>query len=105
MGGRVKNGDIVVARYEGLRGGPGGREISLLPYMLNALNADHIGMITDGRLSGSNRGAMVCHITPEAYDGGPLALVEDGDKIRIDIPNRRLDLLVDENELQRRKKI
>jgi dihydroxy-acid dehydratase len=105
MGGQVKDGDIVVARYEGLKGGPGGREISLLPYMLNALGADHIGLITDGRLSGSNRGAMVCHITPEAYDGGPLALVEDGDKIRIDIPNRRLDLLVGEDELQRREKI
>ncbi|MFO7963648.1 MAG: dihydroxy-acid dehydratase [Desulfobacterales bacterium] len=104
MGGEVRDGDIVVARYEGLKGGPGGREISLLPYMLNALGADHIGMITDGRLSGSNRGAMVCHITPEAYDGGPLALVEDGDVIRIDVPNRRLDLLVSDEELERRKK-
>jgi dihydroxy-acid dehydratase len=103
MGGDVKDGDIVVARYEGLKGGPGGREISLLPYMLNALGADHIGMITDGRLSGSNRGAMVCHVTPEAYEGGPLALVEDGDKIRIDIPDRRLDLLISEDELERRK--
>jgi dihydroxy-acid dehydratase len=103
MGKEVKDGDIVVARYEGLKGGPGGREISLLPYMLNALGADRIGMITDGRLSGSNRGAMVCHVTPEAYDGGPLALVEDGDKILIDIPNRRLDLLISEAEMAKRK--
>lgn len=104
MGGQVTDGDIVVARYEGLKGGPGGREISLLPYMLNALGADHIGMITDARLSGSNRGAMVCHVTPEAYDGGPLALVEDGDRILIDIPNRKLDLLISEAEFEKRRK-
>ncbi|MBT7696758.1 MAG: dihydroxy-acid dehydratase, partial [Desulfobacterales bacterium] len=71
---------------------------------LNAIGADQIGMITDARLSGSNRGAMVCHVTPEAYEGGPLALVEDGDKILIDIPNRRLDLLISEEELERRRK-
>ncbi|MBU2547656.1 MAG: dihydroxy-acid dehydratase [Proteobacteria bacterium] len=104
LAGEVKDGDIVVARYEGLKGGPGAREVALLPYMLNALGADRIGMITDGRLSGSNRGALVCHVTPEAYEGGPLALVEDGDRILIDIPGRRLDLLVSGEELEKRRR-
>jgi dihydroxy-acid dehydratase len=103
MVGEVKDGDIIVARYEGLKGGPGAREVALLPYMLNALGADRIGMVTDGRLSGSNRGALVCHVTPEAYDGGPLALVEDDDKILIDVPHRRLDLLVPDEELAKRR--
>lgn len=102
--GRIMNRDIVVVRYEGLKGGPGAREINLVPYLLNALGHEHLGMITDGRLSGSNRGAIVCHVSPEAYEGGPLALVEDGDRILIDIDNRKLDLLVEEDELKTRLK-
>jgi dihydroxy-acid dehydratase len=103
LGGQINNGDIVIVRYEGLKGGPGAREISLLPYMINSLGHDQVGMITDGRLSGSNKGAIICHVTPEAYVGGPLALVVDGDKILIDIHERRLDLLVSEEELQARR--
>ncbi len=103
LGGQINNEDIVIVRYEGLQGGPGAREISLLPYMINSLGHEKVGLITDGRLSGSNKGAIICHVTPEAYVGGPLALVNDGDKIEINIPERRLDLLVSDQELQNRK--
>ncbi|WP_295361110.1 dihydroxy-acid dehydratase [uncultured Pseudoramibacter sp.] len=103
-GGKIVKGDVVVIRYEGPKGGPGMRE------MLNPTSAimgmglgDSVALITDGRFSGATRGACIGHVSPEAAAGGPIAFVEDGDRIRIDIPNRTVDLLVSEEEMAKRK--
>ena len=104
MGGRIKAGDAIVIRYEGPKGGPGMREM-LTPTSAIAgmgLGAD-VALITDGRFSGGTRGAAIGHVSPEAAEGGPIGLVQEGDRIRIDIPARALDLLVDEDELARRR--
>jgi len=104
MGGRIKAGDAIVIRYEGPKGGPGMREM-LTPTSAIAgmgLGAD-VALITDGRFSGGTRGAAIGHVSPEAAEGGPIGLVQEGDCIRIDIPARALDLLVDEDELARRR--
>ena len=102
--GRVRTGDVLVVRYEGPRGGPGMRELSLPAAIMVGMGlADSVAMITDGRFSGATRGPCVGHICPEAADGGPLALVEDGDAIEIDIPNRRLELCVSEEDLAARQ--
>ncbi len=104
MGGRIKAGDAIVIRYEGPKGGPGMREM-LTPTSAIAgmgLGAD-VALITDGRFSGGTRGAAIGHVSPEAAEGGPIGLVQEGDRIRIDIPARVLDLLVDEDELARRR--
>ncbi len=104
MGGQVVAGDIVVIRYEGPKGGPGMREMLAPTATLMGLGlGDSVALITDGRFSGGTRGPCVGHISPEAAVGGPIALVEDGDKIVLDIPNRKLELLVDEAELVKRK--
>lgn len=104
MGGKIKPGDVVVIRYEGPKGGPGMRE------MLNPTSAlcgyglgDSVALITDGRFSGATKGAAVGHVSPEAAAGGLIALVEEGDRIRVDISSRRVDLLVDDAELKRRR--
>lgn len=105
LGGAIKPGDCVVVRYEGPRGGPGMREM-LTPTSAIAgmgLDAD-VALITDGRFSGGSRGAAIGHVSPEAADGGVIGVVRDGDRILIDIPNRTLDLLVDEKELAARLK-
>jgi len=100
---KIQRGDIIVVRYEGPKGGPGMREMFTPLKLLDGYGlAEHVYLITDGRFSGSNRGGFVGHICPEAADGGPLAIVENGDRIRIDVPNRRLDLLVSEEEMARR---
>ncbi len=103
-GGRIKAGDVVVIRYEGPKGGPGMRE------MLNPTSAiagmglgSSVALITDGRFSGASRGASIGHVSPEAAVGGPIALVEEGDMISIDIPQNRLDVKVSEEELAARK--
>lgn len=103
-GGKIVAGDVVVIRYEGPKGGPGMRE------MLNPTSAimgmglgDSVALITDGRFSGATRGACIGHVSPEAAAGGPIAFVKDGDRIRIDIPNRKLDLLVSDEEMAARK--
>ncbi len=104
MGGRIKAGDAIVIRYEGPKGGPGMREM-LTPTSAIAgmgLGAD-VALITDGRFSGGTRGAAIGHVSPEAAEGGPIGLVQEGDRIRIDIPARALDLLVDDDELARRR--
>lgn len=104
MGGDIKAGDVVVIRYEGPRGGPGMREM-LSPTSAVAgmgLGSD-VALITDGRFSGGTRGAAIGHVSPEAASGGPIALVEEGDLIQIDIPGRKIDLKVEEDELARRK--
>lgn len=104
-GGKIHSGDVVVIRYEGPRGGPGMRE------MLNPTSAiigmglgNSVALITDGRFSGATRGACVGHITPEAASGGLIGVVEEGDPIRIDIPNNTIELMVDDAVLAERMK-
>ena len=104
MGGQVKAGDVVVIRYEGPKGGPGMREMLAPTATLMGLGlGDSVALITDGRFSGGTRGPCIGHISPEAAQGGPIALVEDGDRILLDIPNRKLELLVDADELAKRQ--
>ncbi|TLM68998.1 MAG: dihydroxy-acid dehydratase [Deltaproteobacteria bacterium] len=104
MGGKVQPGDVVVIRYEGPKGGPGMREMLAPTATLMGLGlGDSVALITDGRFSGGTRGPCIGHISPEAAEGGPIALVRDGDRIRLDIPQRRLELLVDDAELARRQ--
>jgi len=100
----IKPGDVLVIRNEGPRGGPGMRELSIPAAMLTGMGLnDSVAMITDGRFSGATRGPCIGHVAPEAFVGGLIALVKDGDWIEIDIPKRRLDLLVPEEELARRR--
>jgi len=100
----IKSGDVLVIRNEGPRGGPGMRELSIPAAILTGMGLnDSVAMITDGRFSGATRGPCIGHIAPEAFVGGLIALVRDGDMIEIDIPNRRLDLLVPEEELALRR--
>ncbi len=101
----VKQGDVLVIRYEGPKGGPGMRELSIPAALLIGMGlGDSVAMVTDGRYSGASRGPCIGHVCPEAFDGGPIALVQDGDIIDIDIPNRRLDIRISESELQERRK-
>ncbi|MBO3799481.1 MAG: dihydroxy-acid dehydratase [Candidatus Brockarchaeota archaeon] len=96
---------VVVVRYEGLLGGPGMREM-LMPTSLIVGRSlvEKVALVTDGRFSGGTKGIAIGHVSPEAFLGGPIALVKDGDEILIDVPGRRLDLLVDEDELQERRR-
>ncbi len=104
MGGQVVAGDVVVIRYEGPKGGPGMREMLAPTATLMGLGlGDSVALITDGRFSGGTRGPCIGHISPEAAVGGPIALVEDGDTIVLDIPNRRLELKVAEDILAQRR--
>ncbi len=104
MGDAVKPGDVVVVRYEGPKGGPGMREMHQITSIMVGMGLDeHCGLVTDGRFSGSTRGPCIGHISPEAVEGGPIGLVQDGDLIEYDIPNRRLELLVPAEELARRR--
>ena len=101
LGNRIRPGDVVVIRYEGPRGGPGMREMLSPTATIAGIGLDkEVALITDGRFSGASRGASIGHITPEAAAGGPIGIVREGDMIRIDIPGKRLDLLVDEREWQ-----
>lgn len=106
LSGSVNKNTVLVLRYEGPKGGPGMPEMYRPMKCLEGMNlADSCALVTDGRFSGSNRGCFVGHVSPEAYEGGNLALVEDGDRIRIDVKARELSLLVkDEILLERRKK-
>ncbi|KUJ95211.1 MAG: Dihydroxy-acid dehydratase [Desulfonauticus sp. 38_4375] len=100
----IHKGDVVVIRYEGPKGGPGMREMLTPTSAIAGLGLDKdVALLTDGRFSGGTRGAAIGHISPEAYEGGPIGLVEEGDEILIDIPKRKLELLVSAEELQRRK--
>jgi dihydroxy-acid dehydratase len=104
MGGQIVAGDVVVIRYEGPKGGPGMREMLAPTATLMGLGlGDSVALITDGRFSGGTRGPCIGHISPEAAEGGPIALVEEGDTILLDIPSRRLELLVDEATLEARR--
>ncbi|RNC67902.1 MAG: dihydroxy-acid dehydratase [Desulfuromonadales bacterium] len=104
MSGAITAGDVVVIRYEGPKGGPGMREMLAPTATLMGLGlGDSVALITDGRFSGGTRGPCIGHVSPEAAEGGPIALVEEGDRIRLDIPNRKLELLVDEGILAERR--
>jgi dihydroxy-acid dehydratase len=104
LGGQIKPGDIVVIRFEGPKGGPGMREMLTPTSAIAGMGLDKdVALLTDGRFSGGTRGAAIGHISPEAAEGGPIALVQEGDRIKIDIPGKTLTLLVDEAELVRRR--
>jgi dihydroxy-acid dehydratase len=104
LAGKVKPGHVVVIRYEGPRGGPGMQEM-LAPtsYIMGAGLGESVALITDGRFSGGTRGACIGHVSPEAAEGGLIGLLQDGDTIRIDIPNRKLEAVLDEAEIARRR--
>jgi dihydroxy-acid dehydratase len=104
LGGKIKGGDIIVIRYEGPKGGPGMREMLTPTSAIAGMGLDKaVALLTDGRFSGGTRGAAIGHISPEAAEGGPMALVREGDRIKIDIPGKTLTLLVDEVELDKRR--
>lgn len=103
MEGRIKAGDVVVIRYEGPKGGPGMREMLAPTAAIMGMGlGETVALITDGRFSGGTRGPCIGHISPEAAEGGPIAFIRDGDRIQLDIPGRKLELLVDEATLQER---
>ena len=102
MAGEIHDGDVVVIRYEGPKGGPGMQEM-LNPTAAITGAGLKVGLITDGRFSGASQGACIGHISPEAMEGGVIALIHDGDKIFIDIPNRKLELEVSDDELAKRR--
>ncbi|MCL5962579.1 MAG: dihydroxy-acid dehydratase [Chloroflexi bacterium] len=104
LAGRIRPGSVAVVRYAGPRGGPGMPCLYGSIWLLKAVGLDQtVALVTDGRMSGTIRGAAVAHVAPEAADGGPIALVTDGDQIEIDLDQRRVDLLVEERELDRRR--
>ncbi|MCU0530661.1 MAG: dihydroxy-acid dehydratase [Syntrophales bacterium] len=105
LGGKIKAGDVIVIRYEGPKGGPGMREMLAPTSALAGMGlAESVALLTDGRFSGGSRGAAIGHISPEAAEGGPIALVREGDRIAIDIPKRKITLMVSAEELKKRKK-
>jgi dihydroxy-acid dehydratase len=105
LGGKVKAGHVVVIRYEGPKGGPGMREMLSPTSAIAGMGlSESVALITDGRFSGGTRGPCIGHISPEAMEGGPLAVVRNGDRIRIDIPGRVLEVLLPDAEVQRRIK-
>lgn len=102
IGGKIHEGDVVVIRYEGPKGGPGMREMLNPTAVITGMGLK-VALLTDGRFSGASRGACIGHISPEAMEGGPIALIHDGDIISIDIPQRKLELCVSDEELAARK--
>ena len=103
LAGKIKKGDVIVIRYEGPKGGPGMREmLGPTGAIMGAGLGNDVALITDGRFSGGTHGFVVGHITPEAYNGGPLAMVRDGDSITIDAESRKLKLGISKAELKRR---
>ncbi|MBN1404822.1 MAG: dihydroxy-acid dehydratase, partial [Opitutales bacterium] len=103
--GKVKSGDVVIIRNEGPRGGPGMQEM-LMPtsYIVGMGLGDSVALITDGRFSGGTAGACIGHVSPEAQEGGPIGLLKEGDRLRIDFNGRRIDILVDKAEMDERRK-
>ena len=104
LGGKIKAGDVVVIRYEGPKGGPGMREMLTPTSAIVGMGLDKdVALITDGRFSGGTRGAALGHVSPEAAEGGPIALIENNDEIEIDIPAKKITLKVSDEELARRR--
>ena len=104
LGGKIKPGDIVVIRYEGPKSGPGMLEMLTPTSAIAGMGLDtQVALLTDGRFSGGTRGAAIGHISPEAAEGGPIAFIQEGDRIKIDIPAKTLTLMVDDAELAQRK--
>jgi dihydroxy-acid dehydratase len=102
--GQIVDGDVVVIRWEGPKGGPGMREMLATTAAIKGAGlGSTVALMTDGRFSGATHGFSIGHVAPEAADGGPIGLVEDGDRIRISVPDRRIDLLVDDAELAARR--
>jgi len=105
LAGKIKSGDIVIIRYEGPKGGPGMREMLSPTSAIAGMGlANSVALITDGRFSGGTRGPCIGHVSPEAMEGGPIAIVKDGDIISIDITKRKLDLLLSKKEVENRMK-
>lgn len=105
VNGKIKKGDVVVILYEGPKGGPGMREMLMATAAIIAAGLDKdVALITDGRFSGATHGACIGHISPEAASGGPIGLIQENDIIEIDIPSRKLNLLISNDELNKRKK-
>ena len=105
MGGKIKSGEVIVIRYEGPKGGPGMREMLAPTSAIAGIGLDReVALITDGRFSGATKGASIGHISPEAQAGGPICIVEDGDMIEIDISENKINLLVNEEEWEKRMK-
>jgi dihydroxy-acid dehydratase len=105
LDGKIKKGDVIVIRYEGPKGGPGMREMLTATSAIAGMGLDKdVALITDGRFSGATRGASIGHIAPEAAMGGPIAIVEEGDIIEIDIPEKKLNIKLDEDEIKERLK-
>jgi dihydroxy-acid dehydratase len=103
LDGKISEGEVLVIRYEGPKGGPGMREMfKAMKLLYGCRMALKTALVTDGRFSGTNNGCFVGHISPEAAEGGPLAVVEDGDLITIDIPNRKLHLHVSDEQIKAR---
>ncbi|MFQ5810779.1 MAG: dihydroxy-acid dehydratase [Armatimonadota bacterium] len=104
MAGKIEPGTVLVVRYEGPRGGPGMREMLSLTSALTGMGMEKaVAFVTDGRFSGGTRGPAIGHVSPEAALGGPIALVQDGDAVVLDIPGKRLDVMIDEAEMERRR--
>jgi dihydroxy-acid dehydratase len=105
LGGKIKPGDVIVIRYEGPKGGPGMREMLQGTSAVAGMGlSDSVALITDGRFSGGTRGPCIGHVSPEAADCGPIAVVREGDVINIDIPKRKLDVNLSGEEIKNRMK-
>jgi dihydroxy-acid dehydratase len=103
MDGKINKGDVIVIRYEGPKGGPGMREMLSPTSAIVGIGRDRdVALLTDGRFSGGSRGAAIGHISPEAAEGGPIAVVREGDTIEIDIPAKKLNLLISADEMKER---
>ena len=103
LSGKIKKGEVVVIRYEGPKGGPGMREMLAPTSAIVGIGRDRdVALLTDGRFSGGSRGAAIGHISPEAAEGGPIAVIRDGDQIEIDIPGKKLSLLISNKEMKKR---
>jgi len=98
----VQEGEVLVIRYEGPKGGPGMPELLSVTTMLELFRYQKVALVTDGRFSGASAGPCIGHVSPEAYDAGPIAAVRDGDEIVIDIPGRKLDVKLSESEIKKR---
>ena len=104
LSGSMQPGTVIVIRYEGPKGGPGMREmLAVTGALKGAGRGADCALITDGRFSGGTWGFCIGHVAPEAVDGGPIAFIRDGDLVRVDVPNKRLDVMVDEAELAARR--